>query len=435
MRFLSLLVFAAAVFSLGAPQTPLASARNVDPASPVIVVLRSGTSPDAVASRNGVAAKQRYTYALNGFSADATVVAVSGLALDADVLAVVTDASVALVPVTEDSASSTSSSNVPTGVNRIDAEQATLGSGSVNVAVIDTGSGPHKDLVVARRVNCLLPGCPAGGDDDNGHGSHVAGTIGGKVKGGARGVAPSVPITSVKVVDAAGNGSVSNIIAGLDVVTGWKQSLGGQWVANMSLALGGKDVGTCDATPGKPQNDPLHAAVCNATRAGVVIVAASGNAAGSAFKTVPAAYDEVLTVAAVTDYDGKGGHLGVPPLVGDPPHPCDHGPDDTILSESNSGKDIDLAAPGACIFSLYLNNAYRTMTGTSMAAAHVTGAVALKMASGALNVSASSDPAAARNAADAALGTQPESDPFCGFTNPNGTEPLIYVGQPLANCQ
>ena len=67
----------------------------------------------------------------------------------------------------------------------------------------------------------------------------------------------------------------------------------------------------------------------------------------------------------------------MPPLVGDPPHPCDHGPDDTILSESNFGKDIDIAAPGTCILSTTRGGGTGLMTGTSMASPHVAGAAAL----------------------------------------------------------
>src|SRR5207244_4228045 len=117
--------------------------------------------------------------------------------------------------------SASTATNIPTGVDRIDAEEAALGSTPVNIAVIDTGSGPHKDLKVARRVDCTIPGCPVGGIDGNGHGTHVAGTIAGQKNGGARGVAPGAAISSVKVLDDTGTGSLSMLIAGLDVVTTW----------------------------------------------------------------------------------------------------------------------------------------------------------------------------------------------------------------------
>ena len=116
---------------------------------------------------------------------------------------------------------------VPTGVARIEAANAREGheASSVGVAVLDTGIDlDHPDLVAQDGKNCIASGSA---DDDNGHGTHVAGTIGARNQGaGVVGVAPGTTVYAVKVLDADGSGLWSNIICGIDWVTANAASLG-----------------------------------------------------------------------------------------------------------------------------------------------------------------------------------------------------------------
>ena len=112
----------------------------------------------------------------------------------------------------------------------------------IAVAVIDTGSGPHADLNIAGGKNCSVGKSFA---DGNGHGTHVAGTIGAINNGaGVVGVAPGIPIYSVRVLNNQGSGSWSSVICGIDWVTANAANLNIK-VANMSLGGGGSDDGNC----------------------------------------------------------------------------------------------------------------------------------------------------------------------------------------------
>ena len=111
----------------------------------------------------------------------------------------------------------------------------------------------------------------------------------------------------------------------------------------MSVAKYGQDDKTCGTTV----HDILHAAICRLVQSGVTVVAAAGNDAGNAARRVPAAYNEVITVSALADTDGKPGALGG--------HRCyswgSYDSDDTFANFSNYGADVDLIAPGKCIWS------------------------------------------------------------------------------------
>ena len=229
---------------------------------------------------------------------------------------------------------------LPWGVDRIDAEWARPFKGiGVKVAVIDTGIDKrHPDLAVEGGINfvtySLVKGPnPAKWNDDNGHGTHVAGTIAALDNSkGVVGVAPEVSLYAVKVLDRNGSGFVSDVIAGIE----WAVN-NGMHLANMSLT---SNFG----------NTSLYNA-CNVARdAGLIMVAAAGND-GSAVD-YPAAYDSVIAVAAVDITDN-------------------------VAHFSNRGTEIDVAAPGVSIFSTDAGGGYATLDGTSMAAPHVTGALAL----------------------------------------------------------
>lgn len=262
------------------------------------------------------------------------------------------------------SSSSYTPSNIPVpmGINRIDAElsptaaiDGTPNNLDVDVAVVDTGVDlDHPDLNVFRNVNMITS---ANGDDDNGHGTHVAGTIGAKDDGkGVVGVAPGARIWAVKVLDAQGSGLMSDIIAGVDYVAQHADEIE---VANLSLG--------CQCT-----SSALDNALNNAVKAGVTVVVAAGNSAKDSSAFSPAKNPNVITVSAVADFNGQGG--------GGAGSTCRSDVDDSFANFSNYGAPVDIAAPGVCITSTYKGGGTSIMSGTSMASPHVAGAAALWMA-------------------------------------------------------
>ena len=229
--------------------------------------------------------------------------------------------------------------------------------------MIDTGvQANHPDLKVAQQKNCSLFGI-GGAGDQNGHGTHVAGTIGAlDNQQGVVGMAPGARIWNVRVLNAAGIGMQSDIICGIDYVAA---NAGSIEVANMSLGGEGSDDGNCGQTDG----DAEHEAICAAVNAGVTFAVAAGNETQDAANVAPASYDEVITVSALADFNGQPG--------GGAASTCTADEDDTLASFSNFGSDVDIIAPGVCIESTYMGSSYDTLSGTSMASPHVAGAAAL----------------------------------------------------------
>jgi len=324
-----------------------------------IVVLENGADPGSVASGLGIETDHVYRNALDGFSARLSPAVVSAL----EALPVVDY-------VEQDRRVEAFAQTTPTGINRIDADlsptAAIGGNGgdvNVDVAVIDTGvQANHPDLKVANQKNCSLFGL-GGAGDQNGHGTHVAGTIGALDNGqGVVGVAPGARIWNVRVLNAAGVGLQSDIICGIDYV---RANAGQIEVANMSLGGGGGDDGNCGRTDG----DAEHQAICSAVDAGVTFAVAAGNESQDSADVSPAAYDEVITVSALADFDGRPGGAAAPT--------CTEDEDDTFASFSNFGSDVDVIAPGVCIESTWMGSSYNTISGTSMASPHVAGAAAL----------------------------------------------------------
>ena len=227
---------------------------------------------------------------------------------------------------------------LPWGINMVDAELSwgiSTGDG-VKIGVIDTGIDlNHPDLAANVVGGKSFVSRSKGYKDDNGHGTHVAGTIAALNNNiGVVGVAPEAWLYGVKVLDRKGSGWMSDVIAGID----WSAANGMQ-VITMSLGGGG--------------SSSLQAAVDNAYNQGIVIVAAAGNNAGAV--GYPAAYESVIAVTA-TD---SSNHLAY---------------------FSSRGPEAELAAPGVSIYSTYKGGVYSTLSGTSMATPHVTGTVALLLA-------------------------------------------------------
>jgi subtilisin family serine protease len=341
-------------------------ASAVSPDGRYIVVLKGSSAPGQLAEQltagTGGEVTHVYRHALSGFSAELPAAAAAAL-----------EANPAVDYVQPDFEVSTAAQTIPTGINRIDAELSPTANINgvddrvdADVAVIDTGVDlDHPDLNVFRSKNCTLFGLGSA-DDQNGHGSHVAGTIGAKDNtAGVVGVAPGARIWAVKVLNAAGVGLGSDIICGIDYVTA---NAGPLEVANMSLGGGGSDDGNCGNTDG----DAEHQAICRSVNAGVTYAVAAGNESSDASGSAPAAYDEVITVSALTDFNGQPG--------GGAASTCTSDVDDTFADYSNFGADVDVIAPGTCINSTYMNGGYSTISGTSMASPHVAGAAALYIA-------------------------------------------------------
>ena len=174
------------------------------------------------------------------------------------------------------------------------------------------------------------------GSDCEGHGTHVAGTVGST----SYGVAKGVTLISVRVLGCDGSGSYSGVIAGVDYVVA---NMDGPTVANMSLS--------------GPTFGPLNTAVANAVGAGVVMAVAAGNDGVDACTRSPASAPEAITVAATMSNDARSNHPG--------------------WWASNYGSCVDLFAPGSAITSTIMDDGSASWYGTSMAAPHVAGAAAL----------------------------------------------------------
>jgi subtilisin family serine protease len=353
--------------------TPQASA---DPAGRYIVLLRDGREPvgasRAIERRRGVRVERVFEHAIGGFSTRLTGPERAQLAKDPDVEAIVPDERISLEQV------------IPNGVRRIGTTLSTAADVdatdervNADVAVVDTGIATHTDLNVVGGYDCSTSNRSAW-RDLNGHGTHVAGTIAGKDKAlGVVGVAPGARLWAVKILNDDGDGLLSWYICGLDWIAAQRDPAETSRPliesVNMSVSKSGRD----DVNCGYTNTDALHRAICRVTAAGITVVAAAGNQSTFASTRVPAAYNEVITVSALADTDGKPGGTGA--------SLCyswgGYDKDDTFADFSNYGSDVDLIAPGKCIWSTLPGGRYGYSSGTSMAAPHVAGAVALYKAS------------------------------------------------------
>lgn len=271
---------------------------------------------------------------------------------------------------------------MPEGVKDIQASlmwnSSYKGSGVV-IAVLDTGCYNHPDLqgqiIGGRNFTSDYNGDPTNYSDNNFHGTHVAGTIAAVSNStGVIGVAPDVKLLIVKVLDSKGSGLISNIINGIDYATNWRGP-NGERVRIMNMSFGALY-----------QTDALYNAVKRAIDANICVVAASGNVGDGDGTTnevnYPAYYDEVI---AVGSYDLMG----------------------HVSSFSNSNNLLDLVAPGEGIYSTDNKGGYTSSSGTSMAAPHVSAALAL-----------------IANKLDAAYGTEATNDELYNYLIEQCTIPL-----------
>lgn len=351
-----------------ASQTEAAPPAGVIPGRYIVVFHDSVADPRAaaqdIAARHGLAALDHvYDHAIKGFAGPIPAAILTRLAQDPRVQFISEDREVFAF-----------AQSLPTGVNRINAENKSNKGTGVNVAVIDTGiylTHPDLQANIVGGTNCSTG---RSYNDGNGHGTHVAGTIAAINNGsGVVGVAPEAKLWAVRVLNNQGSGTWSSVICGLNFVDSKSPAKGGPIVAaNMSLGGAGSD-SPSDASCNNANNDALHKAVCAVVKDGVTLVVAAGNSGADLRSFVPAAYDEVIAVTALADSDGKACNVGAA---------TSYGLDDSFASFSNYAtlaSDVNrlLAAPGVSILSTWLNGGYATISGTSMASPHVTGSVAL----------------------------------------------------------
>ncbi|MEU5722341.1 S8 family peptidase [Micromonospora sp. NPDC047738] len=337
----------------------------------------AGDQATAVAGKHGASVTHQYHSVLNGFSGRMSERQARRLAADPRVAYVQQDGVF--------TSTATQTSPPSWGLDRIDQRTRPL-SGSytynttasnVKVYIIDTGiRTSHTDFGGRAAWGTNTTG-DGNNTDCNGHGTHVAGTVG----GASHGVAKGVSLIAVKVLNCSGSGSTSGVVAGIDWVTAQKNSNPSQpMVANMSLG------GGADTT--------LDNAVRRSIAAGVTyaIAAGNGNFLGlpqKACNSSPARVLEAVTVSATDSTDKKA-------------------------SWANYGTCVDLFAPGVDITSSWNSgdSGTNTISGTSMATPHVAGAAALYLAN---NPSAS--PATVASAINSNATTGVVSSPGSGTPN------------------
>ena len=345
--FVAALLVAAGGSVAGAQASPTGQIHRVEHPVPgqYIVTLRDENPDTTVQEADSLSAQYHgavsrvYQHALQGFAVRMNEQQAAALAADPAVQSVEENGVVSID-------ASTTQINPPSwGLDRIDQPALPLSNSytydangtSVRAYVIDTGiRTTHTDLGGRATNGYDFVDNDAIAQDCNGHGTHVAGTIGGTTYGVAKGVS----LIAVRVLDCGGSGTYEGVVAGIDWVTA---NAVRPAVANMSLG-GGKST-------------TLDNAVRNSINAGVVYALAAGNSSADACNSSPSGTVEALTVGATDSTD-------------------------TRASWSNWGSCVDIFAPGVNITSAWGtgDTATNTISGTSMATPHVTGAAARYLA-------------------------------------------------------
>jgi subtilisin family serine protease len=308
---------------------PVLAARGVGIDGAYIVVVKEGADPRSVAAVAGVEPRFVYAAALHGFAGTLNAGQLNALQHNPNVDYIEQDGIATI---------STTQSPATWGLDRIDQHNLPLSnsytytttSTAVRAYIIDTGiQANHPQF--GTRASAVYDYAGGSGADCNGHGTHVAGTIGSSTYGIAKGVM----LRGVRVLDCAGSGSYSAIIAGID----WVRVNGiHPAVANMSLGGG--------------FNSSLNTAATNLANSGIFLAVAAGNENQDACNVSPASASGVFTTAASTSTDAKA-------------------------SYSNWGSCVEGYAPGSSITSTWINSGTNTISGTSMASPHVAGVAAL----------------------------------------------------------
>jgi subtilisin family serine protease len=302
------------------------------------------------AQKRGATIHYQYRHALRGFAATLSKRALEALRDNPNVSYIEAD---------HRAVASATQSPATWGLDRIDQRNLPLsnsytynftGSG-VTAYIIDTGIRFTHTQFGGRAISGYDAIDGGSADDCNGHGTHVAGTVGSATYG----VAKSVTLVAVRVLDCQGSGTYSQVIAGVDWVTG-DHGAGESAAANMSL--------------GGPPSSALDNAVNNSINDGVTYAIAAGNSNANACNYSPARVAAAITVGATTSSDARS-------------------------SFSNYGTCLDIFAPGSSITSTWhtSDNATNTISGTSMASPHVAGVAALY-----LDDNPSATPSSVRNA-------------------------------------
>jgi subtilisin family serine protease len=340
-----------------------------------IVVLRKGAPTGAdrsamdSARARGATIHNRYRHALRGFAATLSKRALEALRNNRHVAYIDADRTMVANP---------TQSPATWGIDRIDQRNLPLsnsytynftGSG-VKAYIIDTGIRFTHTQFGGRAISGFDAIDGGSADDCNGHGTHVAGTVGSATYG----VAKSVTLVAVRVLNCQGSGTNAQVIAGVDWVTG-NHGPGQPAVANMSLGGGA--------------NASLDNAVNNSINDGVTYAIAAGNSNANACNYSPARVAAAITVGATTSTDARS-------------------------SFSNYGSCLDIFAPGSNITSTWhtSDNATNTISGTSMATPHVAGVAALY-----LQGNPSATPSAVRNAIVSSATPGVISNPGSGSPN------------------
>jgi len=375
---------AAVALSLIGIPSPAEAAVQAAPGAEVvpdsyIVVLKKGADPKTLAGRHDADVTVTYRHALKGFAATMTPTEARRMAAESQVAYV--------QPNVVHHAADTQPNPPSWGLDRIDQRNRPLNNSytyprngaGVHAYIVDTGiRTTHQDF--GSRAASGFDAVDGGAADDcNGHGTHVAGTVGGS----SYGVAKGVSLVAVRVLNCEGSGTTAQVVAGIDWVTANAQKPA---VANMSLG------GSADTA--------LDNAVRNSIGSGVSYAIAAGNGlfglfALDACTQSPARVAEAITVSATNSSDAKP-------------------------SWANRGTCVDLFAPGIDITSSWNTNdtATNTISGTSMATPHVAGAAAIYLAA-----NPAATPAQVSSAIVSAATTGVVSSPGSGSPNR-----LLYVG-------